>query len=252
MLGRVLALALLCGGLCAAPAAAQLPTPDPGLYVPDYGAMISQDTFLRQALGQPASGKRVKAPPKKTTKKPRPPKRATAKQRATLKFGADPAVSTAVDQFFVENFAAPGVAPETVIADLARLREAGHADLRLVRWNRRHLGDVAAYALLVGYGSVNDTTKLSTAGMRKIRRAVTDELATTKGVRRLPDAEQQRIGELLLLRLGYYVGWRNDLAAKGDPDGAEELRRDLRRFIRSVYGVDVGDVRLTAKGFSAK
>jgi hypothetical protein len=162
MLGRALAIALLCGALSAAPAAAQLPTPDPAIYVPDYGAMIVQDTFLRQALGQPGSG--TKAPKKKASKrKPAPPKRPTARQRATLRFGADANVSTAVDQFFFENFAAPGVPPETVTADLARLREAGNADLRMIRFNARHLGDVAAYTLLVGYGAVNDTTRLSSA-----------------------------------------------------------------------------------------
>lgn len=248
MIGRSIAIGGVMAILAAAPAAAQLPTPDPGIYVPDYSAMIAQDTFLRQALGQPGPGTRSAPKPKR----PKPVPRPTVRQRATLKFGADPAVSGAVNQFFLEHFAAPDVPPETVVADLNRLRETGHSDLRVLRWNARHLADVAAYVLLVSYGSVNDTTRMPSAGVRLLRRAVTDELARDKSVRRLSDAEQQRLAELLLLRAGYYIGWRNDLAAMGNPDGAEMLRADLRRFVRSVYGIDVTAVRLTRKGFSPK
>ena len=252
MIGRSIAIGGIVAILAASPAAAQLPTPDPAIYVPDYGAMIAQDTFLRQSLGQPGAATRSAPKPKRKAKRPKPVPRPTARQRATLKFGADPAVSDAVNQFFLEHFAAPGVPAETVVADLNRLREIGHSDLRHMRWNARHLADVATYVLLVSYGSVNDTTRLPPAGVKLLRRAVTDELARDKSVRRLSDAEQQRLGELLMLRVGYYVGWRNDHVAKGNPDGAETLRADLRRFVRSVYGIDVSAVRLTSRGFSPK
>jgi|GEM_PF-3986799 hypothetical protein len=250
MIGRSIALGAVLAALTAAPAAAQLPTPDPAIYVPNYAEMIAQNTFLRQSLGQPGGGTRApRKPPKKARSKVKTP---TAAQRKTLRFGDDASVSAEVNQFFVENFAAPGVPPETVVTDLNRLREMGAADLKGLGWSRRHLGDVAAYALFVSYLVANQTTRAPKQGVRLLRRAVTDELALDKAVRRRSDGEQQRLAELLLLRVGYYVGWSNDLAAKGDPDGAEIVRRDMVRFTRSVYGVDVSTVKLTAKGFSAK
>lgn len=251
MIGRSIALGAALTVLAATPAAAQLPTPDPGIYVPNYAEMIAQNTFLRQSLGQPGGSARApKKPAKKAKPKPKP--KPTAAQRKTLGFGADPTVSADVNQFFFENFAAPGVPAETVIGDLNRLRETGAADMQRLRWNVRHLGDVAAYGLLVAYLVANQTTGASDAGVRLMRRAVTDQLALDKAVRRRSDAEQQRLAELLMLRVGYYVGWSNDLAAKDDPSGAELVRRDLVRFTRSVYGLDVSTVKLTAKGFSAK
>jgi hypothetical protein len=250
MLRRSLALGVALAALAMTPAAAQLPTPDPALYVPDYGQMIAQDTFLRQALGQP--GESARAPRKPPRAKPKPAPKPTAKQRRTLKFGNDRAVTDEVNAFFLEHFAAPNVPAETVLADLDRLRKMGAADLKRLRWSARHLGDVAAYGLFVSYLVVNQTTRAPSKAVPRLRRAVVDALALDKAVRRRSDREQQRLAELLMLRVGYYVGWSNDLAAKGDPEGAEAVRRDLVRFVRSVYGVDVSAVKLTARGFSAK
>jgi hypothetical protein len=251
MVRRSLALGAVLAALLTAPAAAQLPTPDPAIYVPNYAEMIAQNTFLGQALGQPGNGTRAPRKPSRGNR-PKPKPKPTAAQRRTLRFGADAAVSTKVNQFFLTNFAAPGVAAETVIADLNRLREIGAADLRSLGWSARHLGDVAAYGLLVSYFVANQTTRAPAKGVRGLRRAVTDALARDKAVRRRSDGEQQRLAELLLLRVGYYTGWSNDLAAKGDAAGAETVRRDLVRFARSVYGLDVSAVRLTSTGFSAR
>jgi len=236
----------------AQPANAQLPTPDPALYVPDYGAMIAQDTFLRQALGQPGGAAReqtAKERKKKAKRKKAAPKKPTARQRATLRFAPVGEVTAKVDQFFLENFAAPGVAPEVVLADLARLRSIGAEDIRRIGWRTTDLGDVAAYGLLVGYMVVNQESRANRKGVALLRRAVVDELARTKSVRRMDDAGQQEVAELMLLRIAYYTGWRNDLVAKGEIGAAEQVTTSLQRYLRSVYGLDVSELRLGSRGF---
>lgn len=251
MLRKCLGLIVLLTLALGSPALAQLPTPDPGLYAPDYGTVIAQDTFLRQSLGQPGSAAEAPArKPKRGAKmKPKPEPKPTARQRATLRFGQDQAVTAKVDQVFLEKFAAPGVAPEVVQADLAQLREVAASDIKALGWRPTDLGDIASYCLVVGWAVVNERTKINRKGAAAVRRAVVDELALTKAVRRLSDARQQELAELLLLRTGYYVGWRNDRLAKGDLVQANVMSEQLRTYVTRVYGVDPGRVKLGSRGF---
>lgn len=243
-------------GLLAAPAGAQLPTPQPGLSVPDYGAMITQNTLLGQALGQPGpatrADRRAQRPARRgTPSRRRAARRPTARQRATLRFAADPAVSAAVDRDFVERFGVPGVDPELVLADLTALRRTAEDDLRRIGWSTADFGDVAAYGLVVAYGVLTGDP-IPAAGAARVRAAVRDALAAQRSVRRLSDARQQELAETLLLRVAYSVGWINDRVARGDEAGADEVRDSLRRFARDVYGLDPLAVRLTRRGFVAR
>jgi hypothetical protein len=255
----VVLVVLCCAGVPAS-AQAQLDTPYPGISVPDAGAMIAQDTFLRQALGSSGTAAREgrtrsrkpRARKDRPKPKPKPKPRPTARQRATLRFGADPSVSAKVDRRFIDDFAAPGVDPAVVVADLANLRRASAGDLRRWGWSTRNLGDVAAYALVASYAWHRGSPKVSAAGTRMVRRALADELASRRSIRRLSDRRQQEIAEILLLRVGYYVGWGNDRAARGDEPGVADIRHRLATFVRGVFGIDVTAVTLGRKGFASR
>jgi hypothetical protein len=244
---RCLVVAAVAGASLAsvAPAGAQIPTPSPGFYAPDYATLINQGTFLRQGMRQPgreAVDNHGDKPAKRPVHQP------TGRQRATLRFAQNAKVTASVNRTFAESFGAPGVPTDTVLADLARLRSTMVTELRHAGWHSNDLGDVAAYSLLIGYAVVNQQTTVPDKAAAAVRQAVRNALAAKPSVRKLSDARQQELAETLVLRVSYNIGEVNALAGQGDA-GTTESRQRLRQFVRTVYGIDVAEVRLTSRGF---
>lgn len=254
MLAGALATAAL---WAAAPAQAQIPTPDPAVFAPDYARVITQDQLLRDALRQPgqkALRERERAKRRRNAKqrKRARARKPTAGQKAALGFEVDPAVTTNAENDFVDKFGAEGVAPELVLADVRKMRDAGLRDLDNFGWHSDHLGDVAAFTLVVATTFANGETRVSRSGAYAVRRQVTAELARSKRTRRLSDGRQQFAAELLLMRMAYSVGHVNYQRQVGDAGlAAEELGR-LRDLIETTFGVDPSDVRITAKGLAER
>jgi hypothetical protein len=234
-------------GWVAGPARAQLETPYPGLDVPNYGQVITQNTLLRQALEQP--GRRAIQRRERAQRRAQPkPRRPTGAQRSALRFAVTPKATAEAEAEFVAKFGADGVAPELVLADVRRMRDSALRDLARFGWRRHHLGDVAAFSLVVGTQFVNGKNSVPRAGALAVRRQVIDELARSKRVRRLPDARQQFAADLLLMRLAYSVGHVNFQRDVGDTGLADQELDRLADLIRTVFGVDPRDVKITKRG----
>ena len=117
-----------------------------------------------------------------------------------------------------------------------------------VGWSSRNLGDMAAFSLLQGYVTWRQVAKVPSEGLKALRREVRDNLALQKQVRRLSDARQQEIAEILELRVIFFLDARNDALALGDSAGVAIARGEIRDWTESIFGVDVNEVRLTRRG----
>lgn len=175
------------------------------------------------------------------------PKRPTARQRATLRFRPTAAVTQRLYQDVVDE---SGQDAAVVAAQLdAAKAEYRRVLVRVAGWRVNDLADAAAFALVQAYVKVHDVSELPGRGLRLLRRAVADDLAGQRSVRRLNDARQQAIAERLELRAIFLIS--NIVGAQMTQDAAAEARARsaFRAWARAVYGIDVARVRLTRNGF---
>lgn len=236
------ALATLGAAILIVPAArAQTPL-DGGAYafpVPDYvGSLVGANSL--DAPTPEGDGRRSDKP---TRRVPRP----TRGQLAALRFVPAPEVTQGVYQRVIDQIG-PSVDPAVLAGQLdaakAQLREV----MAQVGWSSRDLADVAAFSLVQGYVTWHQETSLSQPALTVLRQEVRANLASQRRVRRLSDARQQEIAEILELRVIFFLDARNDAVALGDSAGAAVARAEIRAWTEAIFGVDVDEVRLTARG----
>lgn len=208
---------------------------------------FSQYDTLLHTIGIPyrsdtgAAKKTKKAEPKK-------PARPTKRQRATLRFTESRAVTERVYETALAQ-AAPGVDRATLFGQLDAAR-AEYRDVmtRLVGWRATDLGDVAAFNLVQGYATVTGDATVSPRGLAQIRRAVGDDLARQRSVRRMTDDLQQEVAEVMTLRVILLLSDINRATQAGDTATAAAARAQMRAWTQDIFGVDVRDVKLTKRG----
>jgi hypothetical protein len=238
-------MATIAGAMLAGAPAAQGQSPlDGAAYafpVPDYVSTLVGTNTLDPAFTN-KRGSRGHKP-----KRPARVKHATRAQLATLAYKPSAAVTDGVDALVLDQ-AGPEVDPTVLRAQLDAARTQFRDVLHRVGWHADDLGDMAAFAFLQAYVTWHSNGTVPEKGLPRLRAAVRDNLARQAPVRRLSDARQQQIAEILELRMILFLDQRNDAQVAGDSASVAIARGDVRDWARSVFGVDLNDVRLTARG----
>jgi hypothetical protein len=240
--GLLIALFLF-GILTVAPAArAQAPL-DGSAYafpVPDYvGSIVGANTL---DPGAGTGGGRGNEPGER-----KPVRRATRGQLATLRFTRAPHVTQGVYKRVIDQVGV-SVDPVVLTAQLDGAKATFREVLARVGWSASDLGDIAAFSLVQGYITWHQIGHVSQPGLKVLRREVRDNLALQKAVRRLSDARQQEIAEILELRVIFFRDAYANARASGESVDVAVARAQTREWIETIFGVDVNEVRLTRRG----
>jgi len=235
--------ALAAGALSPAAARAQMPL-DGSAYafpVPDYvGSLVGANSL---DPGFQRGGKRQKKTP---AHRPKPP---TRRQLATLRYTPRTSVTQGVYARVLEQLG-PGVDPSQLTAQLDAAKANFRAVLKKLHWSARDLGDMAAFSFVQSYVTWNEIEQVSPRGLKLLRRDVRANLARQAKVRRLSDARQQEIAEVLELRVIFFLDERNDALRAGESTAV--ARAEMREWTTSIFGVDVNEVRLTSRGLKER
>lgn len=239
------ALAACAAAMVIAPAAhAQTPL-DGGAYafpVPDYvGSLVGANSL------DPHTGKGDDRRSDKPEQRKQRVRRPTRRQLTTLRFEPAPEVTQGVYQRVIDQVG-PSVDPAVLTGQLDAAKAQFREVMAQVGWSSSHLADVAAFSLVQGYVTWHQVSKVSEPGLKVLRREVRTNLALQKPVRRLSDARQQEIAEILELRVIFFLDARNDAVALGDSAGVSVARAEIREWTETIFGVDVNEVRLTRRG----
>lgn len=209
---------------------------------------FSQYDVLLNTIGIPYRSGDTGTSKKTKRHTPKPPARPTKRQRATLRFTETRAVTERVYETALAQ-ADPGVDRATLFGQLDAARAAFRDVLTgRVGWRATDLGDVAAFSLVQGYATVTGDATLSPRGLAQIRRAVGDDLARQRSVRRMPDARQQEVAEVMTLRVVLLLSDINRATEAGDDATVAAARAQMRAWTEELFGVDVAKVRLTKRG----
>jgi uncharacterized protein DUF6683 len=238
VLWRAASLAVVAVALTfASPAAAQ----DPALPPYDY----SQFDTLLNTLGNPYRGGGDSKP---AEKRKAAPKRPTADQRAALRFKPVPEITQGIYQKVADETGWP-------LDHVASQFDPAKATLRTALvdgagWRAEDLGDVAAFGLVQAYIRVNraEDANLPDRGLEWMRRAVRDDLALQRPVRRLSDARQQEIAESLEIRVIFLISDVATAQLAGDAAAEADARAAFRTWAKETYGVDLAKLKLTRRG----
>lgn len=229
--------------LASAPAAdAQAPF-DGAAYafpVPDYvSTLVGTNTLDPAFTGKRRGGGKPNRPARV--------KHATRRQLASLRYAPTTTVTDGVYARVLDQ-AGPEVDPALLRTQLDAAKAQFRDVLHRVGWHADDLGDMAAFTFLQAYVTWYRNATVPKQGLPRLRQAVRDNLARQPQVRRLSDARKQEIAELLELRMILFLDQRNDAQAAGDSASVAIARGDVRDWATSVFGVDLNDVRLTARG----
>jgi hypothetical protein len=243
------ALGALAAATAIAPAAhAQTPL-DGGAYafpVPDYvGALVGANSLDAHTGRGHGRGSDKPKQRKQRVRRPSP------RQLAALRFVPAPEVTQGVYQRVIDEVG-PSIDPAVLTGQLDAAKTEFREFLERIRWSSSNLADVAAFSLVQGYVTWHQVTRLSEPGLKALRRDVRANLALQKRVRRLSDARQQEIAEILELRVIFFLDARNDAVALGDSAGVAVARADIREWTETIFDVDVNEIRLTRRGLVAR
>lgn len=231
--------ALVAGAVIPAAARAQMPL-DGSAYafpVPDYvGGLVGANSLDPGLTSHKGSTKKQRA------HRPKPP---TRRQLATLRYAPRASVTQDVYARVLEQLG-PAVDPAQLTAQLDAAKANFRAVVKKLHWSTRDLGDMAAFSFVQSYITWNEIEEVSPRGLKLLRADVRANLARQAKVRRLSDARQQEIAEILELRVIFFLDQRNDAMRAGESTAV--ARAELREWATSIFGVDVNDVRLTSRG----
>ena len=251
--------------LTAAHGQAQIATPDPAIYAPDYATLINQDTFLRQSM-------RPVTPQERSRRRERTnrPRRATGRELRRLRYSSSESVTAALrptlidrltngfdarwDESFRNDIQA-NVNDGTYLRGFAAGLEENHGQ-------RRNLADAASVATLMLFGAYElEQGSAPQLDVRGARRYILDNrqaFARNPRLRRMSDASKQREAETLatiaVQALSFQVAMYA-FAAQGDDEASfaagylDRNRQLIREFLRKQLHFDVTAYRLTSKGF---
>lgn len=138
------------------------------------------------------------------------------------------------------------------------LLDAGRREFRAMLtaepkpWDTDNVGDVAAGVLVLGYEEVNAKTSVPLGGKRALRRVLHDALASSRRIRHQSDAEQQTYAEELLQMGMLHSGGIHLAQNAGDAAATDGRREGMRSWIKDTLGLDVAEIKLTKRGFSAR
>jgi hypothetical protein len=230
--------AALAAAAVMAPAAGAQTTLDGAAYafpVPDYVGGLVGINSLDSGLPHTKKAK------KKKHERVKPP---TRRQLATLRFKPSANVTEGVYQRVLDE--AVGVDPAQLTAQLDAAKASFRGVMKRLHWRVTDLGDMAAFSFVQGYITWYEDGNVPPRGLKLLRRDVRANLARQRAVRRLSDARQQEIAEILELRVIFFLDQRDDAVRAGESTAV--ARAEMRDWTKSIFGVDVNRVRLTKRG----
>jgi hypothetical protein len=265
---RVCGLCLLGLALLAAiatPSRAQISTPDPAIYAPDYATLINQATFLRQSMRPVTVQERSRR-----RKAPNRPRRATARELHRLRYVSRPSVTVALRPLLIDRLTNGFDARwdqsfrddiQTNVNDGVYLRGFA-AGIHELNAQPRNLADTASVATLMLVGAYDleqgSAPRLNARGARRYVLDNRQVFAKRSRLRRMSDSAKQREAETLatiaMQALSYQVAMYA-FAAQGDAEASfaagylDRNRQLIRQFLRKQLHFDVTAYRLTSKGF---
>lgn len=246
--------AALALALAPSPARAQIDVG--GVTVPDYIGAYVTSTNYGQGIGPRrtggGSGSGAGSKPSKPARKavqpaPRPP---TAAEIAKLRFPRTEPVRQQAFQASLEDFGPAD--PALFLTELDEFTAAQHAAMRVQGLNPDNLADVVAITTLTAYAAYWDKETLPAVAARAVGRAARNDLGSVRALRRLADVRQHRAA--LQLETGAFVLYadRNSARRRGDAAAFERARREIRDWVRDLFGLDLARVKLVRTGIGRR
>lgn len=250
--------------VAAAPAAAQWDPGASGDLGAGYGQTALSQSILSNTRDAGSGGGGSRQPKRNAKKRQRKP---TQRQLRTLRFAPDPVVTE------VNNARLAGVLLATCPPERAYCPPS-HADLiagllpagqfrasfdrnleALAGGSPNNLADVAAGAVLLAWeaqrsepGRQPTFTSAEQAGAKRFLRGTRAALAVVGRIRRMPDADQQRVAETLANVTQHGISLQYAYLAQDDTATAVIVAEYLRDVMRRWLKVDVDALRLTRRG----
>jgi hypothetical protein len=258
-------LALAALAVSAAPSRAQIATPDPAIYAPDYATLINQATFLRQSM-------RPTTPQERSRQRERPnrPRLATAGELRRLRYAASRSVTAALRPRLIDRLTNGFDArwDQSFRDDIqARVNDGTYlrgfaAGIDELHGQPRNLADAASVATLMLVGAheleQGSAPRLNVWGARRYILDNRQVFAKRSRLRGMSDSVKQREAETLatiaVQALSFQVAMYA-FAAQGDAEASfaagylDRNRELIRQFLRNQLHFDVTAYRLTSKGF---
>lgn len=196
----------------------------------------------------------------------RPAPRPTLAQQRTLRFVPRAAVTARTNDLLVPLLTAGDPDWYRVVVEREGIRGGGYAlsfrgFVRRFGGSNRNLADgVAGYYLVswLAYAQRAPTaetraaTAAQRAGGRRFLLGVRRTLARDRGVRRLPDGDQQQLFELLGAVAAHSWDVHQQQLDAGLVQEAAATRQAIRVAVQRTTGVDLARLRLTAAGLRAR
>ena len=262
-MGSVWLLTVVGLALAAVPGQAQLPTPDPAIYAPDYASLINQDTFLRQSMRPVTSQERSR---QRTHRSRRP----TARELGRLRFSSRESVTAALRPLLIDRLTDGFDARwdqsfrddiQLKVNDGTYLR-AFAAGIKETHAQPRNLADAASVATLMLFGAYEleqgSAPQLNVRGARRYLLDNRQAFAQHPRLRRMSASAKQREAETLGTIAVHALSFQAAMHAFAEQGTAEASfaagyldrnRQLIREFLRKQMHFDVTAYRLTSKGF---
>jgi hypothetical protein len=251
--------------LLTAPSQAQMPTPDPAIYAPDYATLINQDTFLRQSM-------RPVTPQERTRERKRAhrPRRATARELRRLRYASRESVTAALRPLLIDRLTDGFDArwDESFRDDIERKVNDGTylrgfaSGIKETHGQARNLADAASVATLMLFGAYEleqgSAPQLDARGARRYILDNRQTFAQHRRLRRMTAPAKQREAETLGTIAVHALSFQAAMyafAAQGTAEASfaagylDRNRQLIREFLRKQLHFDVTAYRLTSKGF---
>ena len=252
--------------LTPAPGQAQIATPDPAIYAPDYATLINQGTFLRQSM-RPVTPQERSRERKRTNNRPR---RASERELRRLRYSSRQSVTAALRPKLIDRLTNGFDARwdesfrddiQTKVNDGTYLRGFA-AGIEETHGQPRNLADAASVATLMLFGAYElEQGSAPQLNVRGARRYILDNrqaFAKHPRLQRMSDASKQREAETLATIAVQALSFQASMyafAAQGDNEASfaagylDRNRQLIRQFLRKQLHFDVTAYRLTSKGF---
>ena len=251
--------------LVAAPSQAQIPTPDPAIYAPDYATLINQDTFLRQSMRPVTPQERSRQ-----RKRKHPPRRANARELRRLRYTSRESVTAALRPLLIDRLTAGFDArwDESFRNDIALNVNNGTylqgfaAGIHETHSQPSNLADAASVATLMLFSAYEleqgSTPQIDARGARRFILDNRQVFAQHPRLRRMSDSAKQREAETLGTIAVQALSFQAAMYAFADQGTAEASfaagyldrnRQLIQEFLRKQLHFDATGYRLTSKGF---
>ena len=144
----------------------------------------------------------------------------------------------------------PGYDPAAVAAEFDRVLGGFGDSMRAadVPLSPANLANVSAWTVLSAFAAYHDRDGFADPGVRAVRDAARRNLALDRRVRRLSDADQQALAEMLELRTILRISDLYWGRQEGDAAREQAAQDELSAWIDDLFGIELERVRFSRRG----